>query len=145
MSLLIEQFDVSGGHAGAPYSVDTHNSRSAQAPAARLRLTIPGPRLRGGGELHIVGRDEVVTIPDPDGVMQRLLSLADGSRTGPELFAALAGDFPQLAERELRDAVAELVAVGLLEDVAHYGRIRSSGLPRRGGHGRAPLGAIRAV
>jgi hypothetical protein len=125
--------------------VDTHTSRSTQAPAPRLRLTLSGPRLRGGGELHIVGRDEVVTISDPYGVVQHLLLLADGSRTAAELLAALAHDFPQLGELEFRDAIAELVAAGLLEDIAQLGRIRSGGLPRRGGHGRASLGAALVV
>lgn len=106
---------------------------------------MPGPRLRGCGELHIVGRDEVVTLLDPDGVMHSLLSLADGSRTTAELLAALAGEFPQVAERDIREAVAELVAAGLLEDAAQHGRIRSSGLPRRGAHGRLPLGGVRVV
>ena len=104
-----------------------------------------GPRLRGGGELHIVGRDEVVTILDPDGVIHSLLALADGSRTSAELLAALACEFPQIAERDTREAIAELMAAGLLEDAAHYGRIRSSGLPRRGAHGRLPLGGVRAA
>jgi hypothetical protein len=123
--------------------VDPHNIRTPPPASQRLRLTLSGPRLRGGGELHIVGRDEVVTILDPDGVIHGLLALADGSRTSAELLAALADEFPHVADRDVREAIAELMAAGLLEDVAHYGRIRSSGLPRRGAHGRLALGGVR--
>ena len=104
-----------------------------------------GPLLRGSGELHIVGRDEVVTIGDPEGAVLRLLVLADGSRTLAELLGALASEFPHVAEQDLRDAVAELTAGGVLEDVAHHTRIRTGVATRRGAHGRVPLSALARV
>jgi hypothetical protein len=95
-----------------------------------------GPLLRGSGELHIVGRHEVVTIHDPSGAVHRLLGLADGSRTRGEIFSAMAADFPQLGEHDVDDAVGELEAMGLLQDAAPRGRILSSRLTRRDPHER---------
>lgn len=108
-------------------------------PAQRPRLTMAGPLLRGSGELHIVGSHDVTTIPDPDGAVHRLLALADGSRTRAEIFAALASDFPQLAEHDVDHALAELESIGVLEDAAPRGRILGSRGSRRDGHERALL------
>jgi hypothetical protein len=110
-------------------------------PALRPRLTMAGPLLRGCGELHIVGRHEVVTIHDPEGAVHRLLALADGSRTLAEIFAILGDEFPQFAEHDVYDAVDELEAMGLLQDAAPRGRILSSRLSRRDGHERSLLDA----
>jgi hypothetical protein len=99
-----------------------------------------GPLLRGGGELHIVGRHEVMTIHDPDGAVHRLLGLADGSRTRAEIFAALAADFPQLRAGDVDDAVSELEAMGLVQDAAPRGRILAGSISRRDAHER-PLSA----
>lgn len=86
-------------------------------PAQHPRLTITGPLLRGSGDLHIVGRDDdVVTIADPLGAMQRLLGLADGSRSRDEIALALTGEFAGLGEREVHDALDELERGGLIED-----------------------------
>jgi molybdopterin-synthase adenylyltransferase len=109
-------------------------------PAQRPRLTMTGPLLRGSGELHIVGSREVLTIPDPDGAMQRLLRLADGSRSRAELVAALAIDHPLLGEQDVEDALVELEAAGLVEDAAPRGRILSSRVSRRDVHERSLFG-----
>lgn len=85
-------------------------------PHPRMKLT--SPLLRGGGELHIVGSDEVLTFEDPDGAMHRLVELADGSRSTGELFSALAPQFPSLRHRDVVDAVAQLEAAGLVETCA---------------------------
>lgn len=114
--------------------MDTDNSQSA---ATRPRLTIAGPLLHGNGELHIVGRDEVMTIHDPDGAVHRLLGLADGSRTRAEIFDALARDFPRIGARDLDETIAELEAMGLLQDAAPRGRILSGQLTRRNPHERS--------
>lgn len=106
-------------------------------PALRPRLTMAGPLLRGSGELHIVGREEVMTIHDPDGAMHRLLGLADGSRTRTEILGAMLREFPRLGEQEAEDAVAELEDAGLLEDAAARGRILSSRASRRAAHERS--------
>jgi hypothetical protein len=90
-----------------------------------------GPLLLGSGELHIVGRHEVITIHDPDGAVHRLLTLADGSRTRAEILAVMTGHFPQVGPRELDDTVAELEAMGLLQDATPRGRILSSRISRR--------------
>jgi hypothetical protein len=100
-------------------------------PALRPRLTMAGPLLHGSGELHIVGRHDVVTIADPEGAVHRLLGLADGSRTLGEIFTAMAPDFPQVGEHDVDDAVDELEAMGLLQDAAPRGRILSSRMSRR--------------
>lgn len=83
--------------------------------APRPRMTIAAPLLRGSGELHIVGSDDVVTLEDPDGAVHRLVELADGSRSTSELFSALARDHPRLRYDDVVEALAELEAVGLLE------------------------------
>jgi hypothetical protein len=83
--------------------------------AARPRMKITTPLLRGGGELHVVGSRNVVTFDDPDGAIQRLVELADGSRSTNELFSALAQDYPCLQHEDALDAICELEAAGLLE------------------------------
>ncbi len=108
-------------------------------PALRPRLTMAGPLLRGSGELHIVGRHEVVTIHDPSGAVHRLLTLADGSRTRGEIFAAMAPDFAHIGERDVDEAVDELESMGLLQDAAPRGRILSSRMSRRDPHERGLL------
>jgi len=80
------------------------------------RLAMTGPLLRGGGELHVIGRDRIMSLPDRDGALHRLVALADGSRSTRELFAALAPAYPHLAERDVDDAVERLTAAGVLED-----------------------------
>ena len=92
-------------------------------PALLPRLTMAGPLLRGSGELHIIGRHDVVTLHDPDGAVHRLLVLADGTRTRAEIFGAMASDFPRIGEPDVDEAVGELEAMGLLQDAAPRGRI----------------------
>jgi hypothetical protein len=92
------------------------------------------PLLRSAGELHVVGDDDILTIADPDGAVQRLVRLADGSRSTTELFSALVTEYPQLDEQDVVQAVSELATAGLFEDCA----------PRRGALGtRARGGAER--
>ena len=83
--------------------------------APRPRMMITAPLLRSDGELHIVGHQDVVTLDDPDGAIQRLVELADGSRSTNELFCALAQDYPRLQHEDALDAISELEAAGLLE------------------------------
>ncbi|MBA3748279.1 MAG: hypothetical protein H0W96_12435 [Solirubrobacterales bacterium] len=85
-------------------------------PAQRPRLTIMGPLLRGSGELHIVGSNEVLTVADPDGTVHSLLALADGSRTRSEIYAELTVNYPLLGEQDVEAALCELEDLGLLED-----------------------------
>jgi hypothetical protein len=89
------------------------------------------PMLRGGGELHIVGSEDVVTLDDPDGAVHRLLELADGSRSTNELYSALAREYPQLRHDVVVEAVSRLEAAGLFES-------RSAHRPRGG----APLACL---
>jgi hypothetical protein len=86
--------------------------------ARQPRLTATGPLLHGGGELHIVGRDDVTSIADPDGALHRLVRLADGSRSTSELCSALRTEYPQLDDQDVVHAVSELSSAGLLEDCA---------------------------
>ena len=81
----------------------------------RPRLKYAAPLLRGGGELHIVGSEDVTSIPDPDGAVHRLFELADGSRSTTELYSELVTDFPRLGEQDVADAVWELESAGLFE------------------------------
>jgi len=90
--------------------------------AQHPRLTMTGPLLRGSGELHIVGRHDIVTIADPQGAMQRLLELTDGSRDRAELVRMLTLEFAGLHERDVADALDELEFTGLLEDRSPGGR-----------------------
>jgi hypothetical protein len=98
-------------------------------------MTTTAPLLRGGGELHVVRSDDVVTFEDPDGAMHRLVELADGSRSTEELHRALAREYPQVRHDDVVDAVARLETAGLVED----------GPPRRrdlGGPGAAPSSGL---
>lgn len=80
------------------------------------RLTAADPILHGGGELHIVGSDEVTSIADPDGALHRLVVLADGSRSASELRCALLAEYPQLDEQDVVAAVSALTSAGVLHD-----------------------------
>ena len=137
---------VSPGRLVAPVRVSMEKTEGAPMPATRPRLEMEGPLLWGNGELHIVGRHEVMTIHDPDGAVHRLLTLADGSRTRPEIYAAMTPDFPRLRPADVDDAVAELEAMGILQDCTPRGRILSSRASLRSGHDRGLLaGSSRAV
>ncbi len=105
-------------------------------PAQHPRLTMTGPLLRGSGALHIVGRDDVVTIADPRGAMQRMLGLADGSRSRADIVLALTREFPGLHERDVTGALDELESAGLLEDGSPAGPILGGHASWRG-HARA--------
>ena len=94
--------------------------------ARQPRLTATGPLLHGGGELHIVGPDDVTSITDPDGALHRLVVLADGSRSTSELCATLQTEYPQLDEQDIVHAVSELSSAGLLEDCAPPQRKRGA-------------------
>jgi hypothetical protein len=84
-----------------------------QTQCPRLKTAVP--LLRAGGELHIVGSEDVTSIPDPDGAVHRLFELADGSRSTTELFSELVTDYPRLGEQDVVDAVWELESAGLFE------------------------------
>ena len=92
--------------------------------ARQPRLTAAGPILHGGGELHIIGSDDVTTIADPDGALHRLIGLADGSRSTSELCSTLVAEYPQLDEQDVVHAVSELTSAGVLEDWAPRRRTR---------------------
>jgi hypothetical protein len=92
-------------------------------PTRRPRSKTAAPLLRGSGELHVVGRHDVTTIPDPDGVVHRLFELADGSRSTAELYRALAVEHPRLAEQDVVAMVADLESAGLFEYSAAPRRI----------------------
>ena len=82
-------------------------------PMQRPRLKISAPMLRAGGELHIIGHEDVTSIPDPDGALQRLVELADGSRSTSELHDELVTQYPRLGEQDIVDAIGELESAGL--------------------------------
>ena len=103
------------------------------------RMKTAAALLRGGGQLHIVGRDEVHTLADPDGALRRLVELADGSRSTDKLFGALAADYPSLGEQDVVDVVRRAadgrplrgaVAVVRGELPLSFGEGRAAGRPR---------------
>lgn len=79
----------------------------------RPRVKTKCPLLRGGGELHIVGRHDITSLPDPDGAIHRLFELADGSRSTTQLHSELRTCYPRLAEHDIAEAVLQLVSLGL--------------------------------
>jgi len=79
--------------------------------------------LRAGGELHIVGREDVTSIADPDGTLHRLFELADGSRSTSELHEELVTQYPRLGEQDIVDAIYELESAGLYGNSALRMRI----------------------
>jgi hypothetical protein len=109
-------------------------SEAAQWP----RLTIDGPLLHGSGELHIVGRREVLTIRDPDGTVHRLLGLADGSRSRSQLVAELRIHAPLLDGQVVDAALLELEQAGLIEDC----RARGGRPPAAADRGRMILSSM---
>src|SRR4051812_5881063 len=137
--------DVSRRARRAPCTRGPEESEGAPMPALRPRLTMDGPLLRGGGELHIVGRREVTTIHDPEGAVHRLLCLANGTRTRAEILAAMTDDFPQVSQHDVDDAIDELESMGLLQDAAPRGRMLSSSMARRSPHDRSTLAGPRAL
>lgn len=94
--------------------------------ATRPRMKSAAPLLSSGGVLHIVGRHDVHTLADPDGAVQRLVELADGSRSTDELFCLLTAEYPRLDAQDVVDVVRELQSVGLFEDSAPRHRARAS-------------------
>lgn len=88
--------------------------------ATNPRMKTAAALLRGGGELHIVGRHEVHTLADPDGALRRLVELADGSRSTDELFGALAAEYPSLGAQDVVDVVDELQTAGLFAPAAGH-------------------------
>jgi len=79
--------------------------------------------LRASGELHIVGREDVTSIADPDGALQRLVELADGSRSTSQLHDELVTRYPRLGEQDIVDAICELESAGLYGNSALRMRI----------------------
>lgn len=106
-------------------------------PAARPRMKFTAPLLRGNGLLHIVGSRSVHTIADPEGAMQRLIELADGSHDIDELVGALRRDYPAIDATQVSDAVRELESAGVFEN---WG----SGRHPAAGRGRVEPGALYA-
>jgi len=84
--------------------------------AQRPRLKMSAPMLYAGGELHIVGREVVTSLSDPDGSLHRLFELADGSRSTTQLFDELVTEYPRLGQQDIVDAIGELESAGLYGD-----------------------------
>jgi hypothetical protein len=79
-------------------------------------MKITAPLLRGGGELHVIGSSEVLTLADPDGAIHRLVELADGTRSTSELFCLLLPQYPGLDQQDVLDAIGILESAGFVED-----------------------------
>jgi hypothetical protein len=98
-----------------PLMTRSMDSKGAQMQSHRPRLKVSAPVLHAGGELHVIGREDVTSLADPDGAVHRLMQLADGSRNTSELFSALVTDYPRIAEQDVHDAIRELASAGLFE------------------------------
>jgi hypothetical protein len=106
-------------------------------PVPRPRMQTTAPLLRGGGMLHIVGSRRVHTMADPDGAIQRLVELADGTRGIADLLAALQAEHPLIAEQDVVDAVRELEGAGVFRTAGSVRRVLA-------GEHRSALSAVSA-
>lgn len=71
------------------------------------------------GEVTLVRESGIqMTLPDPEGQVEALLDLLDGSRTIVELAAALSDRWPELTPEAVAEGIADLDEAGLLENGA---------------------------
>ncbi|MGK5544093.1 ThiF family adenylyltransferase [Streptomyces sp. URMC 127] len=69
----------------------------------------------GTGERVLInGFGEVTTISDPTGVIRRLLSLLDGSRSVEEIHHDLSADFPEVTPEQVTEVLEQFDAAGFL-------------------------------
>ncbi|MEV6280216.1 ThiF family adenylyltransferase [Nocardia sp. NPDC051832] len=68
------------------------------------------------GVLYIGGYGEAVEIPDPDGAIERLFELLDGTRSLDEIHETLASRYPMITHADVADAVHQFDEAGFLLD-----------------------------
>jgi len=68
--------------------------------------------------IYLQGCGRVTEIDDPEGKIERLLSLLDGTRACQEIYRELHDSFPDVSIEDVETSVGELAAAGFLEDGA---------------------------
>lgn len=79
------------------------------------------PHVVLGGNLYIAGFGQHTKYEDPDGCVRRLIELMDGSHTVKNIIEIICGEFPNLTETIVIDAIQDIDNDGFLEEAAHIG------------------------
>jgi molybdopterin/thiamine biosynthesis adenylyltransferase len=78
------------------------------------KTTVPFYKL--DHRLYIGGSGYTAQIPDPNGSIQCLFDLMDGSRTIHEIYAMLSQEYPEIPLQDVLDAIVQFDRAGFLED-----------------------------
>ena len=84
-----------------------------------LKTSIPS--FRADGSVHFRLGGELTSLEDADGRISRLLELLDGTRTVDEVFDALHRDHSDVSAADVREAVADLDEMRLIQDADDRG------------------------
>jgi molybdopterin/thiamine biosynthesis adenylyltransferase len=84
----------------------------------RPQMKHTSPTFVMGGVLYIGGFGEVTEVQDPEGMVHRLCSLMDGTRTIEELYKNLVVDFPGVTEADVKQAIRQFDDAGFLQNGA---------------------------
>lgn len=82
----------------------------------QLKATCPVFTL--DGTLYVGGYGQVTEIPDDDGVVARLFTLLDGTRTVPEIHRDIAAEFPNVTLEDVEAAVEQFDEAKFLQDAS---------------------------
>jgi molybdopterin/thiamine biosynthesis adenylyltransferase len=82
------------------------------------QLKHTSPVFGSGDTLYIGGFGEVTEIPDPTGIIRRLLELLDGTRTVEQAHRDLSAGFPEVTADEVASAVDQFDQAGFLLNAA---------------------------
>jgi molybdopterin/thiamine biosynthesis adenylyltransferase len=86
---------------------------------AKPRLKSSYTRIKSEGEISLFREaGSWLSLPDPDGQLDALLDLLDGTHTTQAIAAAMAHRWPELTAAEVEEGIASLDEIGLLEDAA---------------------------
>ncbi|KJY29081.1 ThiF family adenylyltransferase [Streptomyces sp. NRRL S-495] len=88
---------------------------------ARPALKTSIPYFVSDGSVHFRLGGELTSLEDTDGRVLRLLQLLDGSRDLDAVHRELSADYPDLTAEDVREAVDDLDASGLVQDTADRG------------------------
>lgn len=81
-----------------------------------LKSTVP--YYRSGDGLHFRLAGEFLVLEDPDGRIERLAVLLDGTRDADEIFTALKSTYPEVSRADLEQALADLDDCRLIQDAS---------------------------
>lgn len=88
---------------------------------ARPALKTSIPYFVSDGSVHFRLGGDLTSLEDTDGRVLRLLQLLDGTRDLDALHRDLSADYPDLTAEDVREAVDDLDASGLVQDTADRG------------------------